>query len=63
MDKTQRFIINYMKTHEIPNSIICDALCWGENLWRAYKNGTMQRELTVYEQIMFMSIVHVSLPE
>lgn len=59
--QTREIILEYQKTHNIPDYIMCNIFGWVDSDWDRYKNGPVHK-LTTYEQIMFMTFAQLPLP-
>ena len=59
--RAREIILEYQRTHNIPDYVMCDIFAWDEIKWDKYRGGAVHK-LTIYEQIMFMEFARTPLP-
>ncbi|MBR2286236.1 MAG: hypothetical protein IJ866_02170 [Alphaproteobacteria bacterium] len=60
-NKTRKYILEYQRTHHLPDFAMCNILCIYEPDWNKYKNGR-GFTLTTFNKIMFIVNTNTPLP-
>ncbi len=60
-DKIREYILEYQRTHAMPDFAMCNILCIDESDWNKYKNGRGFK-LTTFQKIMFIVNTEKPLP-